>query len=440
MMNDKFTNEPNKMDEWLSQIAESAAPNAQFATELERTLRLAHSERSAPGWFRFTRRQTVAALAWTVSLIAFALFMNWAIRMVAPTPTEIPASNETSAPTATALPNATHEAQATLTPDAGGYEWRDTILYLAQPMPRSPAEAKVYLKKFTGQATPEDVLALAQRFGIDGEIQHVPSGEFPGRTDYIVSGDRRQKLEVRADYYFVYHSNFEELHLDNLSDEQARSVTDNFLKQHGFDFEYKFERAPEMSGMQFYITPLILGEYAVHFDYMNPWRYEITLDNTGENIIFIGYALEFEELGNFGIITVEEAFQKILDQNPQTGLMEIFNGRGGGGGGSSFLKININETPVVFPSPTPPTIVETPRVEYDPAFTMPTATIESIELAYYVRYPPYVLADPSAGIQYLQPVWRFYGHYSNGDEFEILVQALKEEYLLPEPAPYTPPG
>ena len=71
--------------------------------------------------------------------------------------------------------------------------------------------------------------------------------------------------------------------------------------------------------------------------------------------------------------------------------------------------------------------------------TAPTLTIEKVELVYYVPDPRASSPDPSAPI-YIQPVWRFYGHYSNGHRFEILVQALKEEYLLPELAPYTPPG
>ena len=70
----------------------------------------------------------------------------------------------------------------------------------------------------------------------------------------------------------------------------------------------------------------------------------------------------------------------------------------------------------------------------------PTATIEKVELVYYTPDPRSTPPDPNAGPQYIQPAWRFYGHYSNGDEFEILVQALKQEYLLPELAPYTPPG
>jgi len=41
---------------------------------------------------------------------------------------------------------------------------------------------------------------------------------------------------------------------------------------------------------------------------------------------------------------------------------------------------------------------------------------------------------------YLQPVWRFYGHYDNGDEFDVIIQALKQEYLLPELDPFVQGG
>jgi hypothetical protein len=57
------------------------------------------------------------------------------------------------------------------------------------------------------------------------------------------------------------------------------------------------------------------------------------------------------------------------------------------------------------------------------------ATIENIELVYYtadLRFLPGVENNPPF---YIQPVWRFSGHYQNGTAFEILVQALAEQYL-----------
>jgi hypothetical protein len=90
-----------------------------------------------------------------------------------------------------------------------------------------------------------------------------------------------------------------------------------------------------------------------------------------------------------------------------------------------------------------------PYITNEPAsqetYTPPTANIEKVELVYYVPDPRYLPPDPNSDQAYfhpayIEPAWRFYGHYSNGDEFEILIQALKDEFLLPELAPFTAPG
>jgi hypothetical protein len=86
-----------------------------------------------------------------------------------------------------------------------------------------------------------------------------------------------------------------------------------------------------------------------------------------------------------------------------------------------------------------PYITNQPQATDAAVTNPPTATVEKVELVYFVSNPQYS-TDPNAGYPYLQPAWRFYGHYSNGDEFEILIQALRDEYLLPELAPYIPPG
>ena len=73
-------------------------------------------------------------------------------------------------------------------------------------------------------------------------------------------------------------------------------------------------------------------------------------------------------------------------------------------------------------------------------YVPPTVTIEKVELVYYIPDPRYLASELVIDQRYLQPTWRFYGHYSDGTEFEYLIQALKNEFLLPELAPYTQPG
>jgi LysM repeat protein len=70
----------------------------------------------------------------------------------------------------------------------------------------------------------------------------------------------------------------------------------------------------------------------------------------------------------------------------------------------------------------------------------PSLTIEKVELVYYIPNPQYRDQNPSPGPRYIQPAWRFYGHSSDGSEVEFLVQALKQEFLLPELAPHRAPG
>ena len=74
------------------------------------------------------------------------------------------------------------------------------------------------------------------------------------------------------------------------------------------------------------------------------------------------------------------------------------------------------------------------------SYTPPALTIEKVELMYYVTNPHWQVDRLDGSPLYIQPVWRFYGHYENGGEFEVIVQALKEEYLLPELDTYVQGG
>ena len=66
-------------------------------------------------------------------------------------------------------------------------------------------------------------------------------------------------------------------------------------------------------------------------------------------------------------------------------------------------------------------------------YIQPNLTIHTVELAYYVSNPYYQVNDLnySQRSPYIQPVWRFRGLYDDGTEFDMLVQALKQEFLLP---------
>ena len=77
-----------------------------------------------------------------------------------------------------------------------------------------------------------------------------------------------------------------------------------------------------------------------------------------------------------------------------------------------------------------------------PDTTPPNLTIDKVELVYFVSNPYYQVNDPnySQRSPYFQPTWHFIGHYDDGTEFDILIQALQQEFLLPELAPGLSPG
>ena len=134
---------------------------------------------------------------------------------------------------------------------------------------------------------------------------------------------------------------------------------------------------------------------------------------------------------------------KMIDDRMTSG------GGGGGGGGLGFYQLNLSGTPMPFPTTTPlPTLSAGPVVTSEPntpapeTNSPPTLTIEKVELVYFVSNPLYQVNDPNAGRRspYIQPAWHFSGHYSNGDADDILIQALKEDYLSPEIAPYNQGG
>jgi len=61
------------------------------------------------------------------------------------------------------------------------------------------------------------------------------------------------------------------------------------------------------------------------------------------------------------------------------------------------------------------------------------AFVEQVELVYYavpianIAYPGGISSDPS--LRVVQPVWRFAGHTEDGATFEVLAQAVRDEYL-----------
>jgi LysM repeat protein len=72
-------------------------------------------------------------------------------------------------------------------------------------------------------------------------------------------------------------------------------------------------------------------------------------------------------------------------------------------------------------------------------YVNPDVVVELVELVYYSINPANQASIPE-GDTYVQPAWHFRGKFSNGNVFEVLIQALKQEYLSPELDQNVTPG
>lgn len=136
--------------------------------------------------------------------------------------------------------------------------------------------------------------------------------------------------------------------------------------------------------------------------------------STGEPVLLEALAVPDQTYGGYPVICV---YSMALATNPKSG---------------EPMQMDITADQVSI-------LPEQPNVEDG---TLPSLTIESVQFVYYVPNPRYLTQDPAIASEppYIQPAWLFIGHYSNGDAFFVLIQALTKDYLLPEVAPFTAPG
>src|SRR5688572_14492489 len=247
-------------------------------------------------------------------MILLGLVLSWSINSLITAPQ--PSTDNT--PT----PEVIMDESATPAPDSGGYDWRDTKLYLATLLPESPTEANVYILKPDQHATVEEASALAQRFGIDGEV-YIASYKVPGATDYLIT-DGKQRLFVQSENYFTYYADYGNSFLvsKKINQNEANVFIEAFLKSHGFNFQYQIEKDFRIAGV-YYVVPLTSDGFAVRNDYNLPIRIEIGLDDYGQVFRLQSSLINYDVVGKFGIRSAEEAFNQIFSET-QIGIQENF--------------------------------------------------------------------------------------------------------------------
>jgi LysM repeat protein len=320
-MNDQFTKNDSEEDitRKLSHVAEQTHANAQFAAELEERLR--NTRRPRGGGLAFTLRQISPSLRWAALLILLGVVLSWSIKTLIPAPG--PATNNTPVPFPTATPTANVSTSETATPvvqQDGAYEWRGTKLYLAVPLPESPGEANVFMIQPEQPATIQTVRALADQFGMDGEIFEAELEPNAPSAFSVVDGN--QRLKIRSDRYFEYILDYTIIGAKSpfaVSNPNAEAIIDEFMRSHGFNFPYRVE--PSELFQSFYVQALTPDGFPIHHEFFSQNGLLFRLNDT-QIVSVSGSLLRYDRVGIYKIKSAQEALQQVAASADFNGMIE----------------------------------------------------------------------------------------------------------------------
>ncbi|MGZ6317254.1 MAG: hypothetical protein ACXWNQ_08350, partial [Anaerolineales bacterium] len=300
----------------LNETAEHIKPSPAFQAALQRRLVASHAAQGDSAMFSL--KKFAPAVFWVMAALVLVFVLDWAIRSLAPQP--VPASHST--PVATVNAPATPVEQPTAVPSGKTYDWRGTTLTISAAMPASPSEADVYPVQAQQHATVDDALALARRFGIQGEA-YQSQGELPGATDYAVT-DGKQFLRVRSSGYFTYTADVIKSYnyFGAVTNPDAESIIAAFLSSHGFTFPYRTEWSDIRSA--YAAEPLAPDGFPFGYEPFSPPMLLIALDESGQVSTVQASLLDVSgaPLGSYGIISADEALKRLLDPNLSNGSTE----------------------------------------------------------------------------------------------------------------------
>jgi LysM repeat protein len=325
-MNKDFLNQIPDDEKPVLNKLQSVAKNIQvpptFQDELESQLREGHTETITPksGW----QTKILPSLGWAILIVGAVFLLNWVLHSLVPK--QLPATNGTPNPS---LPTE-QEAPAPVveeplpTPTGAEYDWRGIKLYQNAQLPDSPAQVGLYEAQLDRHATLDSARALAGQFGMNGQIYETPP-ELGGseQTDFLVV-DGNQRLRVRSNLYFSYYPDYPRWISRSTSSQMidqatAENLIENFLRSHGFDFDYKVESSGFHDG--YYALPLTPEGLTIRHNHFSAAGFLFRFDQ--DNILAVEANLAtYSLVDNFEVISAEDALQKLLNPNITAGLIE----------------------------------------------------------------------------------------------------------------------
>ncbi|MCA2002235.1 MAG: hypothetical protein LDL51_10260, partial [Chloroflexi bacterium] len=290
----------SREEETLKSIARQANPSPSFTNELEKKLMNAHKPEKT-GFFSFG--QIASTAGWAIGLAALTLAFIWVIRSIAPQPKPQPAAGDTPAP---------QETRAAPTPSGAAYKRYGQTLYLQAELPASPTEASVYNYLPEQPATLESARALAAQFGMEGAVYKFPSETASLAKDFLVV-DGERHLHVRSDQYFqyYYYPRYAAAVNSQTPPVNAEAVIEDFLQSHGFDFPHRIQPSEIYGG--YVAVPLTPDGHILCYEYFKCAGLHFQFDEQGVIYYIDGILPKYELIGQYGIISAEEALKLYID-------------------------------------------------------------------------------------------------------------------------------
>ncbi|MEX2161015.1 MAG: hypothetical protein WD751_03790 [Anaerolineales bacterium] len=225
------------------------------------------------------------------------------------------------ASTATQSPTSIPEA---LAPVPVTYDWRGTTLTLNAALPAGPGEASVLLGHPDSPATIEEARALADQLGLQANVYAAP-GE-PGAF-LIVDGNQRLILHTPGHFtYYLDYSDYGNIFSSPLTPADAEAQIAEFMQTAGFGMDYKVTFSESRGA--YYALPLSPDGFPLRYPHFDAAGFQFNFN--AEGIAFVDATFpSYELLESYGILSAEEALQKLLSPDPKYGTLEGFTSPSG---------------------------------------------------------------------------------------------------------------
>jgi hypothetical protein len=357
-LDDSNLPEESAVGQEIQSIASEIQPSARFQANLEKGLSQLAVE-TTQKTRRFYRQPNLESgvqsagfnpwhlLAWGTVIVLLVGGLGWAIRSVLPNSpgnlpmaggenqtsemagdsgiTETPQTGKDEETPLASSPGENHEPTvviptATQLPAYSLPSLPNVEVFLGAPFPISPSEVQLYSQLNDLELTPENALAVAQKLGVDGVVyQGSSEGALPS---YVVSDGRQWIYFNGSPYRFGYSFNQPVAHqpqVTELTPKEQIAIAENFLKQADLlDFPYQ----AEYSGFfpfEVVFTPILNGKPVIYNDQMASYI-TVRVNPQGQVEQAVYDRVLSQPVGDFPILTVEEAWQKLVSEEAPTGV------------------------------------------------------------------------------------------------------------------------